>query len=294
MFTNRNGCGSREKAGRKFRGIALAALVIILAPSALALQIESILDVNDVLANDLVPKGHPEVSYFVDPTGGNFIPTAPYTTRPGHGRVYPGYGGQIFDIESLYTWTDSTNLYISYLLGTPSSDKVSVYWSPAFRTGDIGIDTDGDGLYEYAIDQDLGLITVDNTKPNGGWSPVRYSQHNASGPDEVESDAIISTDDSIYVAYERWAVDPGFGEYRNKYNTLSHEKVMYGSERWVFEAAIPLSLFAGASDLTRIHLTHTCGNDGLDGDIPTPELEIPEPAALALVAVGLLGLARRR
>lgn len=177
------------------------------------------------------------------------------------------------------------------------------------RTGDIGISVDGDEDYEFAIDKNDGLVVVDesytDTSPSGrgndvvdGWSLVRYSGHKVADGDEVG--AQTSSDDSIYVTYERWqdAEDADFGDYRKNYTDTARNVLdaAYGSERWVFEAAIPLDkLGIDASGLIpeiRVHLTHTCGNDYLNvtslevqGEAP-----IPEPATVALIGLGLIGL----
>jgi hypothetical protein len=65
-------------------------------------------------------------------------------------------------------------------------------------------------------------------------------------------------------------------------------KVKYGSERWLFSAAVPYSIIGTNYEQgIGIHLAQTCGNDVING---LGEGGIPEPATMGLVGLGLISL----
>lgn len=191
----------------------------------------------------------------------------------------PGYGGQAYDAEAMYTFTDNSNLYIALVTGLSPNTPTS---GNSYGPGDFAIDFGRDGSFEFGIQTtgadkgkvyknvvwDLGLWDANNQYINNSHQPA-----NALHPTSIRSGTYAGVGQLIYDA------NLGFnnmGQYINDYH-------------YVIEAAIPLAVFTGFSGLFDIHWTMNCANDSISVD---PELaRVPEPATLALLMLGLTGMA---
>jgi len=185
-------------------------------------------------------------------------------------QVYPGWSYKNkFDAEAMYFDNDAHNAYIAIITGLPKSGSSG--WDP----GDIGIDTDGDNIYEFGINTATGRLY--GSLDASDWDGVYYDgvnhnpDHSEAGPWNIIDDVSKRMD---YVQFV----------YSSVQNT-----------HYVLEASIPLNLLglsANSGDpimpLT-IHWTMECGNDylKLDADVNP----VPEPASIMFMAMGLLGLA---
>ncbi|MFC1804286.1 filamentous hemagglutinin N-terminal domain-containing protein [Candidatus Omnitrophota bacterium] len=152
----------------------------------------------------------------------------------------------LYDAEAVYIDSDGTNLYIVVVTGV---ENVS------HNPGDIGIDIDGDGIYEYAILRETTsygrepyLCSVAGTpiyKPGAklGWLPSAGDR------------------DKFWIVYDGFPIAPV--EFVYSENQNSH---------YVMEAKVPLSLLgldsASGQDVG-VHWTMSCGNDLVEliGDI---------------------------
>jgi len=230
-----------------------------------------------------------EYMFYLDthtPSGVNVDYVTEDNTDIHHGWVEVGPGWSYknkYDVEAIYFDNDSTYLYIAIITGFPEAGLRSNDWNnPHFEAGDIAIDIDNDGVYEYAVD------TSNNDSNNRGndafskghlyrvseWYDVYYHSYPYDFS-EADPFAIAQGEDKGSVDFA-YSSNPINGHY-------------------VIEVAIPLvSLNLSYQDQLKIHWTMECGNDylTLEADVDSPSgggPVVPEPTTLALAAVGFIG-----
>jgi hypothetical protein len=197
-------------------------------------------------------------------------------------RLYPGWGGQAYDAEALYVYLDTTHLYLALVTGL-NPNTVTNYAANTYGPGDFAIDFGQNGVFEFGIETtgvNAGAVYSVTQWGYGLWD-VNGNQ-NPANPDKAHPTSIlagtrIGTGELVYT-------DTPFK------SMGAHKK----DDHYVIEAAIPLSIFAGYSGKFDVHWTMDCANDAIWADPELAAQAVPEPGTLALLPLGLLGLAALR
>lgn len=208
--------------------------------------------------------------------------------QTGTGAYYlnPGWGGQAYDAEALYALIEGNTLFIALATGhNPETSNNPA--ANSYGAGDFAIDFGKDGRYEVGI----------NIKP--GWDTFGT----AGGVYGNPTWALGLWDSSGH--YTQSAADPSHPtsmtagtSLGNAELVISTGKTGFGTKpsdtHYFYEIGLSLDLLRKAGwdgDAFNIHWTENCANDSIMVDPPSA---VPEPGTLALLPLGLIGLAALR
>lgn len=209
----------------------------------------------------------------------------------------PGYGGQAYDAEGLYTTFQGSKLFI----GLATGHNPLTLNNPAgnsYGAGDFAIDFGKNGIFDLGINVKFvagaggvlesfgvqGGVYANPTWTYGLWNPagnqVALTNADKNHPTSLIGGTLIGNANMSFTTVGQ----NNYGQWKNDLH--------YFYELSVDTALLMAAGWDGHSSFN-VHWTQNCANDSILVDTPA---YVSEPVSLALMPLGLIGMAavRRR
>ncbi|MBI5331883.1 MAG: PEP-CTERM sorting domain-containing protein [Betaproteobacteria bacterium] len=173
------------------------------------------------------------------------------------------------------TWSAST-LYIAFATGqNPNGSNTS------YAPGDIAIDIGNNGTWDYGIElQGNGGLTQGRVYASPTWTG--FGLWSTNDPTSLASGTGVGSVGQV--AYTTTG-QTNYGQYTT-------------DQHYFYEVAVPLSAFGSSMNVGaqfKVHWTMGCANDVMVvSTTRNVTSKVPEPGTLALLPLGLIGIAALR
>ena len=249
-----------------------------------------------------------------------------YTVEDGYsspGKSVPG--GAMYDAAAMYSMVSGDNLYIAIVTGTPESlgaNGCGSYSSGCWDPGDIGIYVGdhefvlGTDQYQFGVETTgrIGHLDVTSPQPQPQQTFTKGTlvkdavwAHGLNWTEGTDKTALLNGTEvgTVALSYDNnsqfWKPDwcsEFMGCNPAKWDVSPDDG---WQAYYVIEAAIPLAMIGISTSSNPFYYyalswTQNCGNDAIRLTGRDPGRSVPEPGALAVMMIGLVGLgvSRRR